>query len=128
MKTAVIALISFAIGAMVALVVRTALHQPDAASPGAVPGPASHASVEPTRSDGATPAVPAATAATAATAASAAPANSICAVCGMEVDPSLPTVDYRGQPIGIGCIACLPKLKEDIERYGPAALQGGKAE
>lgn len=48
--------------------------------------------------------------------------NSICPICGMDVDPSLGIWHYQGKPIGIGCRACVNKIENEIDRYGPAAL------
>jgi len=41
----------------------------------------------------------------------------------MDVDPSLPTVEYQGQTIGFGCRMCPPKFKADPDRYGPLYLK-----
>jgi YHS domain-containing protein len=49
--------------------------------------------------------------------------NSICAICGMEVDPDLPTAEYQGKTIGFGCRACPPKFKANPDKYGPAYLR-----
>lgn len=58
---------------------------------------------------------------------SAAPAaatvNTVCAICGMEVDPELPTAEYHGKTIGFGCKACPAKFKANPDKYGPAALR-----
>lgn len=51
------------------------------------------------------------------------PVNTVCAICGMDVDPSLPTAMYQGKTIGFGCRACPPKFKRDPDRYGPAYLR-----
>ena len=53
--------------------------------------------------------------------------NTICAVCGMEVDPDIPPATYQGKLIGFGCSACPPKFAADPERYGPHALHNMKA-
>ena len=58
-----------------------------------------------------------------ATAAKTEPVNSVCAICGMKVDPSLPTLEYEGKKIGFGCKMCAPKFKADPEKYGPAYLK-----
>ncbi len=52
-----------------------------------------------------------------------APVNTICAICGMPVNPKLPTATYQGKTIGFGCKACPPKFAAEPERYGPAALK-----
>jgi YHS domain-containing protein len=49
--------------------------------------------------------------------------NSVCAICGMPVDPALPTAEYRGKRIGFGCRACPAKFAKDPDRYGPSALE-----
>lgn len=51
------------------------------------------------------------------------PVNTLCAICGMDVDPSLPTVQYQGKTIGFGCRMCPPKFEADPDRYGPAYLK-----
>lgn len=52
------------------------------------------------------------------------PVNAVCAICGMKVDPSLPTAEYQGKTIGFGCKMCAPKFKADPDRYGPLYLKG----
>ena len=47
------------------------------------------------------------------------PVNTVCAICGMAVDPTLPTAQYKGQTIGFGCKMCAPKFKAEPDRYGP---------
>jgi hypothetical protein len=51
------------------------------------------------------------------------PVNTICAICGMPVDPNLPTLEYQGKRIGFGCKLCPPKFKADPDRYGPFYLR-----
>ncbi len=51
------------------------------------------------------------------------PVNTVCAICGMPVNPKLPTATYQGKTIGFGCKACPPKFAAEPERYGPAALK-----
>ncbi|MBP7141066.1 MAG: hypothetical protein KBA71_04110 [Opitutaceae bacterium] len=51
------------------------------------------------------------------------PVNTVCAICGMEVDPSLPTLEYMGRKIGFGCKMCPAKFKSDPDRYGPYYLR-----
>jgi hypothetical protein len=55
-------------------------------------------------------------------AAAAPPVNTVCAICGMEVDPRLPTATYQGKTIGFGCKACPPRFAQDPDKYGPAFL------
>lgn len=65
----------------------------------------------------------AAPAATPATADADKPVNTVCAICGMDVDPSLPTEKYQGKSIGFGCKMCPPKFRADPDRYGPYYLR-----
>ncbi len=116
-------LATFALGAAIALALRTARHDPHAAhaeppSAGApsAPHPAGEVHAAPS------PAVPV-TAATAAAKSDAAPVNTVCAICGMKVDPNLPTAEYQGKTIGFGCRMCPPKFKADPDRYGPSYLR-----
>ena len=51
------------------------------------------------------------------------PVNTVCAICGMDVDPDLPTAQYQGKTIGFGCRMCPPKFKADPDRYGPYYLK-----
>lgn len=51
------------------------------------------------------------------------PVNTVCAICGMPVDPKLPTATYQGKIIGFGCKACPPRFADEPDRYGPAALK-----
>lgn len=51
------------------------------------------------------------------------PVNTVCAICGMAVDPKLPTMQYQGKTIGFGCKMCAPKFKANPDRYGPAYLR-----
>jgi YHS domain-containing protein len=144
-------LATFAVGALIAFGARAALHKPDApvsehtakehAAMVSNPlTPASNAASSGTESK--TPATVPATKSPAtapgsdhhgqhapAPAASAAPmaskeaVNSVCAICGMKVDPSLPTLEYQGKSIGFGCKMCAPKFKANPDKYGPAYLK-----
>lgn len=117
---------TFAVGALIALAARTARHDPHA-------GHAAPATVSPTMAPRASPAASSAShaahgdasapAAAPATASAAKPVNSVCAICGMNVDPKLPTAEYKGQTIGFGCRMCPPKFKADPDRYGPSYLR-----
>jgi hypothetical protein len=106
MRHLFIFLACFVVGAMAALAVRTARHQPHPMLPPAVATPAPAASAL-----GAT-----------ATAGQGNPVNTTCAICGMPVDPRLPTATYQGKTIGFGCRMCPPKFAAEPERYGPAFL------
>jgi hypothetical protein len=109
-------LATFALGAVIAVVLRAALHRPyqdghPAPPPAAPPaGPGGHEHAAP---------APAASAAPA----SAAAVNTVCAICGMAVDPALGTIAYKGRQVGFGCRACPPKFKAEPEKYGEAALK-----
>jgi hypothetical protein len=61
--------------------------------------------------------------AAATTAATDKPVNTVCAICGMDVDPKLPTLEYQGKRIGFGCKMCPPKFKAEPDRYGPFYLR-----
>jgi hypothetical protein len=51
------------------------------------------------------------------------PVNTVCAICGMDVDPKIPTAEYQGKTIGFGCKLCPPKFKADPDRHGPMYLK-----
>ncbi len=51
------------------------------------------------------------------------PVNTLCAICGMDVDPKLPTAQYQGKTIAFGCRMCPPKFKADPDKYGPSYLR-----
>lgn len=139
MKSIFTFLATFVLGALIALAARTSLHDPHAGhdtagatttrgdyapmvnnsppepttSPTSPPSPSSHSS-HPT---------PNHTTATPATARPGAPVNTVCAICGMKVDPSLPTMEYQGQTIGFGCKMCPPKFQAEPDKYGPSYLR-----
>lgn len=135
MKSILLFLAPFVLGALIALATRTALHDPHAGHDlsgstttrgdyaamvnNSPPSPSSRAS-HPAPTPKPTPAT--AVAATSA-ASPGKPVNTLCAICGMKVDPSLPTVEYQGQTIGFGCKMCPPKFKTDPDRYGPSYLR-----
>lgn len=101
---------TFLVGALIALAARTATHDPHRdhpATPAAQPDHASHAATPQPKAQ----------------AASTAPVNSVCAICGMKVDPSVPTLEYQGKKIGFGCRMCPPKFKADPDKYGPYYLR-----
>ena len=124
---------TFVAGALIALVVRTARFQPHAESGGHPPtadyAPMVSNVLAPTPARAAPDAGPAKPATPelgvgqpAAAAAPGQTVNSVCAICGMPVDPRLPTIEYQGKTIGFGCRMCPPKFKADPERYGPSFL------
>jgi YHS domain-containing protein len=129
MKPFLTFLATFVLGAVVALTVRTARHDPHGA-PAADPhaghahaGPAASAPASPPAGATAAPAAPVPASDHHAAAPSTAPVNTVCGICGMKVDPSLPTVTYQGKTIGFGCRMCPPKFKADPEKYGPLYLR-----
>ncbi len=116
--------LTFVIGALIAVVLRTATHRPydppqpttHVAAPSAIaPAPAVATPTAHATHGGA--------AAPAATAAAATPVNTICAICGMPVDPALGTATYQGQVIGFGCKACPSTFSANPDKYGPSALK-----
>ena len=123
----------FTVGAVVAFATRAALHEPHAgAATHASPPHASAASHSGTAHDAASAHREHASGAIAAAATKEAPApapsaggpvNSVCAICGMDVDPKLPTLEYQGKKIGFGCRMCPPKFKADPDKYGPYYLR-----
>jgi YHS domain-containing protein len=130
-------LATFVASAVIALVVRAALFQPHAGheghpAPGGdyapmVSNPLTPATAETTSQPEAKPATSEAHAGHGTPAPKAddagKPVNTVCAICGMEVDPKLPTLQYQGKTIGFGCKMCPPKFKADPDRYGPFYLR-----
>jgi len=134
---------TFVAGALIALVARAAMFKPNAGHEGHPAGGVEYSAMvsnplTPAKSEGANTAdtvVPAAPAKASATnehanhgAMSAAPAagkvvNTVCVICGMDVDPKLPTAQYQGKTIGFGCKMCPPKFKAEPDRYGPYYLR-----
>lgn len=114
-KNIFIFLATFAVGALAALVTRAALHEPHADATPAAAAPAAHAThamaAETPNSKPQTPNP------------NSPPVNSVCAICGMDVDPKLPTLEYKGQRIGFGCRMCPPKFKAEPDKYGPYYLR-----
>ena len=51
------------------------------------------------------------------------PVNTICAICGMDVDSSIPFSTYEGKVIGFGCLKCPPKFAKEPDKYGPYFLR-----
>jgi YHS domain-containing protein len=134
---------TFVAGALVALVVRAAMYQPHDAH---TVQPSEHGEHAAMVSNPLTPAAPRQSntvanspaasmnpsagqshthheAASTEAAASGKPVNTVCAICGMKVDPKLEMLEYQGKTIGFGCKLCAPKFKADPERYGPLYLK-----
>lgn len=120
---------TFAVGAFVALVARAAFFEPHSAREANAVGGGDYAPMVTNTlapRDGATAGAPASSAvATGASVASAdgKPVNTVCAICGMDVDPKLPTATYQGKTIGFGCKMCPPKFAKDPDRWGPLYLK-----
>ena len=109
------------VGALLALAVRSAWHQPYAA-PVTEPGGHDHPAPAPKA-----PATPSADPhAGHASTPAAKPVNDICAICGMKADPKL-TAIYQKQLIAFGCKACPDEFAADPERYGPHFLKNQEA-
>jgi YHS domain-containing protein len=125
-KHLILFIATFIAGAVIALTARTALHKPFTV-PGAHVENAAYAPMV----NNTTPTAPAAAPASVAPTTSVPlapepttkPFNTICSVCGMEVDPDLPTATYQGKVIGFGCKTCPATFAANPELYGPAALR-----
>lgn len=118
--------VTFILGALIALAARTATHSPheSAAAPASEPAAPAHDHAAAGHAPAmAAPATAAASTPAPAADASNAPVNTICAICGMKVDPSLPTLEYKGKRIGFGCRMCPPKFKANPDKYGPYYLR-----
>lgn len=139
-KNLLIFVATFLVGAVVALAARSALHNPHADADASVAAPAAQASMvataapAPGSGSAEKPAEKAKPAADAhaghgtpapaqETAAADKPVNTVCAICGMDVDPRLPTLEYQGKKIGFGCRMCPGKFKSDPDKYGPYYLR-----
>lgn len=132
MKSVFTFLANFVLGALIALGARTALHDPHAGhdTAGSVTTRGDYAPLvnnspplppsSPAKPS--TPAPPASDPHAGPTAAKNS-VNTVCAICGMKVDPALPTVEYQGKTIGFGCKMCAPKFKADPDKYGPTYLR-----
>lgn len=107
---------TFLVGALLALLARAALFDPYAGTADASPA-------APAVAPAADPHAGHARASAPAPAADAKPVNTVCAMCGMDVDPKLPTAVYQGKVIGFGCRMCPPKFAKDPDRWGPAYLR-----
>ena len=105
--------LTFIAGAILALALRAARHEPYAAPAAAPEAPPATQPADPHA--GRTPAQAEAPA-------EAKPVNTVCAICGMDVDPKLPTALYQGKVIGFACKACPEKFAANPEKYGAVAL------
>lgn len=127
---------TFVVGALIALVVRAAKFNPNPGHEGHPAGGGDYAGLvsnplTPAKTDASTSAPKTPTAdphanhgAAATTSATAGqPVNTICAICGMAVDPTIPTVEFEGKTIGFGCKMCPPKFKANPAHYGPLYLK-----
>jgi hypothetical protein len=125
---------TFAAGALIALVARAALFEPHAAREANPAGGGDYAPMV-TNTPAPREAAPAADphaghSPSVASAPSAAPTpagdkpvNTVCAICGMDVDPKIPTATYQGKTIGFGCRMCPPRFAKDPDRWGPHYLK-----
>jgi|APTNR8051073442_1049403.scaffolds.fasta_scaffold00025_80 hypothetical protein len=104
---------TFVAGALAALAFRAARHDPYAAELPTEPAPMS----QPAETGHVH------TAAAPAPASDEKPVNTVCAICGMDVDPKLPTARYKGKVIGFGCKKCPAEFAAHPDTYGPAALE-----
>lgn len=131
---------TFVAGALIALIARAALYQPHAEHEG---HPAAGGDYAPMVSNELAPAKPASAPAANSAAqpadehaghgapresaradvAADEPVNTVCAICGMPVDPKVPTAKYQGKTIGFGCKMCPPKFAKDPDRWGPLYLK-----
>lgn len=110
-KNHLIFAVAFVAGALAALAFRAARHDPYAAE---LPG-----KPEPMNQSAETGRVHQATTPTA----DEKPVNTVCAICGMDVDPKIPTARYKGKIIGFGCKKCPAEFAAHPDKYGPAALK-----
>ncbi|HYC71355.1 MAG TPA: hypothetical protein VEB66_09125 [Opitutaceae bacterium] len=116
---------TFAAGALIALIVRAARHEPHAEPA----GDSARREYAPMVANTLAPLAPAAAEGHSGhgTAADAADSgklvNTVCAICGMDVDPAMPTEKYQGRTIGFGCKMCPPKFRADPDYYGPFYLR-----
>ena len=102
---------TFLAGALTALAFRSARHDPYADAAPAEPAPMSQ------------PAETGHVHHATAPAAEEKPVNTVCAICGMDVDPKVPTARYQGKVIGFGCKKCPAEFAAHPDKYGPAALK-----
>ena len=138
-RLVIIFTVTFALGALIAVVVRTSAHRPYAmASVSMPPVAAAPSAAAPSA------ATPSAVTPSAATPSAAMPnvhhmpnatpdaqvtsVNTICAICGMPVNPALGTALYHEQRIGFGCKTCPGQFAANPEKYGPSALKNVIAE
>ena len=109
---------TFVVGALIALLARAALFDPALAAGEVAPATSAAGDAANGSASG-----HATAAAAAPSPAKGKPVNTVCAICGMDVDPSLPTAEFQGKTIGFGCRMCPPKFKADPARYGPYYLR-----
>jgi len=122
MKSSLLFLATFLLGAVIAFATRTALHEPYA-EPATLTAPAAPAGNAKLPLGTPLPAPdPHAAHASSPASAPGATVNTICPICAMDVDPDLKPATYQGKLVGFGCAACPPRFAKDPERYGPSAL------
>jgi hypothetical protein len=109
-------------GALLTLAVRSALHRPyDVKSP-ELPAPTLPQSAPAAPEKKTTVDVQA----DHATTPLAKPVNALCSLCGMDVDPEIPSAIFNGQTIGFACLKCPPKFAQNPARFGPYYLRNEK--
>lgn len=113
--------IAAGIGALLALALRSAWHQPYAAptmeqdghdQPAPSPKAPSKPAADPHAGHVSAP--------------TAKPVNDICAICGMDADQKM-TATYKDQLIAFGCAKCPAKFAKDPEHFGPYFLKNQEA-
>lgn len=109
----------FALGTVIAVVVRTSNHQPYAMTA---------SSPAPVTSAAAAELSVGAPVSAALNVSSSDTVNSICAICGMPVNPKFGTALYHEKRIGFGCKTCPAQFAANPEKYGPSALKNLVAE
>jgi hypothetical protein len=112
-RNVLIFLAAFTASALVTLALRAARHEPyasPAAPPAEMPAATEHQHATETPAP--------------ITVVNTNPVNSMCAICGMKVNPKLGTALYQGKVIGFGCKACPSKFAANPDLYGPAAIAG----
>lgn len=125
-RHSIVFIATFVVGAVVALATRAALHDPHpdvTVSPAPEQSAMVHHPLVPAEKPA--PAVPHGEKSTDGPPAASrnVPVNTVCAICGMDVDPSIPTAEYQGKTIGFGCRMCPSKFKANPDKYGPAYLR-----
>jgi hypothetical protein len=122
LRQVLIFVIAVGVGALVTLAVRSAWHRPydvvipelpASALPQSVPAAPEKKTTVDVHADHATkPLVK--------------PVNTLCSLCGMDVDPEIPSAVFNGQAIGFACLKCPPKFAQNPAQFGPYYLRNEK--